>query len=225
MLLWSFALSVNSRTGGATQGRCCLLANAKKKWEVTYVELIQPTLDKWIGDPVEPSHLVLVKIWIKLSKGNFWALFDCGTLDSFVTSQKNHCFLGAMECVWKNVSSSCSFHFLQCLLSLQLSTADIREAACYEVVPRTTEFFISLCIPRRKSVTVLGCDAFGCPLLNRGCRKAAPENRSTSCNSFMCNTKGSTKPRNPTPSNQTPEALLSSRCFFGEQPRHCRWQK
>lgn len=55
-----------------------------------------------------------------------------------------------------------------------------------------------------------------------------PENRTTSCNSCTCNTKGSTKPRNPTDlkhltHKQSPGALLTAGCFFRQPPRYCKF--
>lgn len=105
VLVWHFAPPVsNQEQEGHTGGRCYLLATVKKRREIPHVELREPTLDKWIWHvgPCRARPCNLLKIWIKLTKANFWALFDCGSLESFVTSQKKKKkFLGAMECVQK----------------------------------------------------------------------------------------------------------------------------
>lgn len=47
MLVWSFSPSVSTWEEWGRTKRCYLLVNAKKWWETTRVEFIEPTLGKW----------------------------------------------------------------------------------------------------------------------------------------------------------------------------------
>lgn len=174
--MWSFALSVSAQEQEEqTGGRCYLLANVKKKWEITHVELIELTLDKliWHMGPCRAWPFNLLKIWIKLNwpRETSGHCLIVGPWRVLSPVKKKSLFSWSNGKCMENLSSSCSFHLLLCLLSFQLSTAAIREVPYYETVPRATKVLFPSTFLEGKSDTVLGCDAFGCPLLNRGYRK------------------------------------------------------
>lgn len=197
------SINLSLRTGGTGWRKKVLLAHVKKLWEITHMELIDPTLGKWLWHVgtcrTWPFNLSKVQIKLNCPRENSGDNLHLGPWKLLWPVKKNHYFLGDNSTCIETASSSCRFHLLQCILSFPVLTAAGRKVTHYEFVHRATRPLFPSAFPEWKNKS-LYWDAIPCTIhcWTVDVESATPENRNTSCNSCMCNTSGSTKPRNPT---------------------------
>lgn len=183
VLVWSFALSIWAWERGGTDWRKkVLLANVKKLWEITHMELIEPTLGKWcwhVGTcRTWPFSLTKVQIKLNCPRENSGDNLHVGPWKLLWPVKKKKFFLWDNNMCIKTASSSCRFHLLQCILNFPVLTAAGRKVPHYEVVNRVTRSLFPSAFPEWKNKS-LYWDAIPCTVhcWTGDMERATPENR------------------------------------------------
>lgn len=106
VLVWSFVPSISTWEQGGTGGRrSYLLANVKKWWEITQVELIEPTFGKWfwhVGScRTWPFNLPKLQTKLNCPRETSGDCLRVGPWRVLWPVKKIIVFFGIMACVWK----------------------------------------------------------------------------------------------------------------------------